>query len=217
MTNSIQLPSRFSFHSAIAILLTITLTLNGKAQNTDTKAQTVTLKRGQVLELSLLTPLDSRQAEVGDQILFGLTHPLIADGVAVLPAAWIIRSPVSYVVRPRKNCGGGVYFWKLQSVELPDGTKVKLQPISRDLANAHGNLVEQVVLDSNEKKRPQKPKRKNNKWAMAPLQIVAIPLWIVIAIGMQIDENGGGCTNGIIPVGFHFYRAVSEDVRALNP
>ena len=210
----IQSRTELRSQTVISVLLMVTLTLNVQAQTIDTTPRTVTLKRGQVLELSLLTPLDSRQAEVGDQILFGLVHPLVADGVTV-PAPWIIRGLVTHVGRPRKNCGGGVY-WKLRSIEIPDGTNVKVEPISRDVATPHGNLLEQVVLDSSGNKNQRAVNTKTSKWAAVPLQIAAVPLFIAIAVGMQIEGDRGGCTSGTLPAGYRFYRAVSEDVQVVT-
>src|SRR5438309_2035388 len=90
--------------------------LNAQAQSAPSPPTRVKLNRGQTLRLSLLTPLDSAHANVGDEVRAKLNRPLIADGVVVLPADLIVRGTVTNVKRAGKKCHDGKVEWKLNEV-----------------------------------------------------------------------------------------------------
>jgi len=213
MMTQIQCLTRLRSQAVTSLILTLTLSLSLQAQETTTEPRTVILKRGRVLELTLLAPLDSREAEVGDQILFGLMHPLIADGATIFPAPWIVRTRVSYVARPRKKCDFGSAYWELQTVETADGQMIKVRPISPDTAKRNGEVVERITPAAHSNKPQRISKPKTAEWAWLPLGVAALPLWVVLVIGMQIEEIRERCPSIVIPAGYRLYLAVSEDTQ----
>jgi hypothetical protein len=93
MKSQFQSFARRQFQTVLFLVLIGALTLNAPAQVDSTKPRTVTLKRGQELDLSLVTPLDSSRAQVGEDVVLKLARPLMADGITVLPADWMVRGP----------------------------------------------------------------------------------------------------------------------------
>ncbi len=91
MKSRFQSLPRLQFQTVVSLVLIVALTLNAPAQVNATKPRTVTLKRGQELNLSLVTPLDSRRAQVGEEVELKLARPLVVDGVTVLPLDWAVR------------------------------------------------------------------------------------------------------------------------------
>jgi hypothetical protein len=105
------------------------MALTVEAQDSKTDPKTVRVKRGQTLSLSLLTPIDSGHAKLGDEVRLKLVRPLIADGAIVLPAKWILRGKVTKVKRAGKDCRDGQVVWQLDRIKTPRGDQLKVQRV----------------------------------------------------------------------------------------
>jgi hypothetical protein len=124
-----------SFLCAFLVLLTITT----DAQDPKSGATTVTVRRGQTLSLSLLTPIDSGHANLGDDVTLKLVRPLLAEGATVLPAEWILRGKVTKVKRAGKNCNDGQLVWQLDPIKTPGGDQLKVQRVHSYPFNSAGS------------------------------------------------------------------------------
>ena len=124
-----------------SLILIVTLTLNAQTQVNDAKSRRVDLKRGQMLELSLVTPLDSGHARVGDDVVMRLPRPLMANGVTVLPVDSFVRARITNVTHAGKNCRSGRIDFEISPVKMSDGTEVKKRLVKRTVYN-------QLVLSS---------------------------------------------------------------------
>ncbi len=111
------------------LILTLTLTLTTHAQDAKSAPKTVKVKRGQTLSISLLTPVDSGHANVGDDVTVKLVRPLMADGATVLPAEWILHGKVTKVKRAGKNCNDGTVVWQFDRIQTPGGDRLKVQRV----------------------------------------------------------------------------------------
>jgi hypothetical protein len=92
---------------AICLLLIVPVTLSAQDAAGNVEPRMVKLERGQVLDLSLVTPLDSGQAHVGDEISFKLERDLNADQLTALPKDWVVHGRITKVTRAGKNCKSG--------------------------------------------------------------------------------------------------------------
>lgn len=119
-----------SLPSFLSALLVLVLTVTTLAQDAKIVPGKVTVKRGQTLSLTLLTPMDSGHAKPGDDVKFKLARPLISDGAIVLPAEWIVHGKVKKVKRAGKNCRDGQVVWKLDLVKTPAGDQLEVQEVS---------------------------------------------------------------------------------------
>ena len=195
---------------AFCLLLIMPMTLSGQAEDGGLEPKTAKLERGQVLELSLTTPLDSGGALVGDVISFRLEQPLKAGDLMILPQGWVVRGRVTKVERAGKNCKPGRIRWKLEPVMTPDGRRIKIQPISDFLAT-RATPSDRVSLDSAGKKIESAAKYA----LLAPVLLVTLPFLILMYIGMRGE---GGCAGNYgvderVPAGKHSYAAVSKGMR----
>jgi hypothetical protein len=183
--------------------LIVTLTLNIQAQNTKTKPRTVMLKRGQVLELSLGTPLDSGHAQVGENVVLKLARPLTTEGVTVLPVDWVVRGRITKVRRAGKNCTSGRIDLKLGRVTVPNGKRIKIQPVGNYFAEPGGMVLDWVPLDTTGKKI--------RRVALFP---VLLPFAILFAIGMWGENRCSGYDGAeeLVPAGKILVAVVSKDV-----
>ena len=157
-----------------------------------------------------MTPVDSMETRVGDEISFRLERPLKADDLTILPQDLVVHGQVTRVERAGKNCKSGRVRWNLEPVMTADGKKIKIQPISDFLAT-RATPSDRVSLDSAGKKI----ERTVDYVLLAPVVIVTLPFLILMYIGMR-DEGGCGGSDGEderIPAGKHSYAAVSKGVR----
>jgi hypothetical protein len=199
---------------AVSLVLVILLTPVVQAEDDSVESKGVKLQRGQVLELSLETPVDSAHAQVGDQLSFSLATPLKVGQTTILPRGWGVQGQISKVRRAGKNCEAGEIRWKLQPVRTPDGRKIKIQFISDSLV-IRANGADRVLLDSVSKKIGRTAKYTLMAPIVAPLAVVVLPWIVLMYIGMHGE---GGCSGeaGVderIPAGTHSYAAVSRDIR----
>jgi hypothetical protein len=194
----------------------MSLTLFGQDENRNTEHKTVTLRRGQVLELSLVTPLDSGQARVGDEITFKLERALQADHATILPKDWPVHARITKVSRAGKNCKSATMRWQFDPVTTPQGLIVKMQAIPWYTVRPTGGSVEdRVQLESTGRKIGQVA-----DYALAvPISIVTLPYLVLLYIGMrgEGDCSGNAGLEQQVPAGTHFYAAVSRDVRSVRP
>ena len=182
------------------------------ADNSETKI--VKLERGQVLDLSLVTPLDSAHAHVGDDISFQLERDLNANGLTVLPRNSAIHGRITKVVRAGKNCKEGRVRWKLEPLKTASGRKIKVQSIPAYLATPRGGeVVDRVSLETTGEKIAE-----DAPWAMmVPLVVLLSPAIILMAVAESGKRDCGtpGREEAIL-AGTHFYFAVSKDTRLVQ-
>lgn len=182
------------------------------ADNSETKI--VKLERGQVLDLSLVTPLDSAHAHVGDDISFQLERDLNANGLTVLPRNSAIHGRITKVVRAGKNCKEGRVRWKLEPLKTASGRKIKVQSIPAYLATPRGGeVVDRVSLETTGEKIAE-----DAPWAMmVPLVVLLSPAIILMAVAESGKRDCGtpGREEAIL-AGTRFYFAVSKDTRLVQ-
>jgi hypothetical protein len=182
------------------------------ADNSETKI--VKLERGQVLDLSLITPLDSAHAHVGDDISFQLERDLNANGFTVLPRNSAIHGRITKVVRAGKNCKEGRVRWKLEPLKTASGRKIKVQSIPAYLATPRGGeVVDRVSLETTGEKIAE-----DAPWAMmVPLVVLLSPAIILMAVAESGKRDCGtpGREEAIL-AGTRFYFAVSKDTRLVQ-
>lgn len=214
MTPMPRIRARSRLQAALSLFLTVTLTLATQAQVDVTKPRTVLLKRGQMLDLSLVRPLDSGHAQVGEDVVLKLTQPLMVDGATVLPADWVVRGQITKVTRAGKKCKSGRVDWKLKPLTMTDGKKIKIQFLrNHDYAVKQNGvyLDNQVALDTT----GAKIGRAAESIALVPMVVLLSPLLIPMAIAVSGE---GGCDGAmgeesVIPAGTAFYAAVSNDAQ----
>jgi len=200
----------------MSITLTLTSTLGVQAQGGgDTKPRTVILKRGQVLEVSLVNPLDSGHTQVGEDVMLKLTRPVTIEGAEVLPADWVVRGRVTEVTHAGRNCRSGQIKWSLDRITMTDGRKIKVQRIGKYVAKSNGVVLEQVSLDAQKKRGGSALGKIGTGIAIAPVLILLSPFLVLMAIGMSGEGgcNGAMGEESVIPAGTIFYAAVSNDVQ----
>ena len=228
MPHPSQILQRLLPRSAVSLLLIVTLMLNSWAQSTDTKPRTVTLKRGQALEMKLVKRLDSRRAKVGDDFVLKLVRPLLADEATVLPAGWAVHGRITDVKRAARNCQPGSIHWELEPLTMTDGAKIEIRSISEDAAQ--WSLLNQAQHDAAVTSAGGKTRDKTTRKtvssvgfaakgiASAPLIILMLP-FIVVAEGLSegrgLPEScpGGKGRENSIWAGTAFYAEISDDVQ----
>jgi len=139
-----------------------------------------------------------------------LVRPLVAEGVTVLPADWVVRGQITRVSRAGKNCKPGRIDWKLRRVTTTDGKIVKIQTIESYVAKPNGIVLDQVPPDTTGKKIGRTADMIARVIAGAPLMLIGVPL-IAIAMPAEHGCNGTG-TEHSVPQGTNFYAAVSKNV-----
>jgi hypothetical protein len=203
---------------AFCLLLITPLTLTAQNEVGDLKPKTVKLERGQVLDLSLVTPFDSGHAHVGDAISFKLERGLKAGGTTILPRNWPVHGRITKVVRAGKNCKTGRVRWKLEPVTTADGRKIKVQPIAEYLAKPRGVEVDRVSLVSTGAKIGRATEHLEMAPAVVLFSPIIVPWFILLAIGMSGEGDCHG-TPGLeesVRAGARFYGAVSQDARLVQ-
>jgi hypothetical protein len=197
----------------LLVITPATLCAQGVADNPEPKI--VKLERGQVLDLSVVTPLDSAHAHVGDEISFKLERDLNANGLTVLPRNSAIHGRITKVVRAGKNCKEGRVRWKLEPLKTASGRKIKVQSIPVYLAKPRGDhVVDRVWLDTTGEKIAR-----DASYAMtAPLVVLLSPALILMAVAMSHEGSCDGTPGQeeTIVTGTHFYAAVSKDTRLVQ-
>src|SRR2546425_10600624 len=113
--------SRLRLRNITSLFLMVNLTLSTLAQDNSPQLRAFQLRAGPWLQLSLLTPLDSGRAQVGDELSWSLDEDLIVAGAIVLPSGSTIHGRVTSVRRAGKNCKSGWITFELAPVRTQDG------------------------------------------------------------------------------------------------
>ena len=108
-------------HAALSITLVFALCLQSLAQAIDTAPKPILLKRGRVVELSLVSPIDSSHAKVGEDVALRVVRPLMAEGSVAVPADSLVHGQVTSVTRAGKNCKSGLVRWNLDHLPIAGG------------------------------------------------------------------------------------------------
>lgn len=237
MTPRFQSPTRLRFQTVQSLILIVTLTLNAQTQVNDAKSRKADLKRGQMLELSLVTPLDSGHAKVGDVVVMKLPRPLVADGVTVLPVDLVVRGRITNVTHAGKNCRSGRIHFEISPAKMSDGTELKIRLVAAYIPMTSGSLPPDSAVTALERftkfeapapvktvatgtstvrPNPRSAKSRIRALAELPRVIATLPLWIPIGIALSMGESSDGSrgTESLLPAGRIFLATVSRGIEA---
>ena len=219
MTTQFQMFSKLHTQAGTSLVMILALTVSAQGQPQTTTPRTVTLKRGQVLELSLATPLDSGHNQVGEEVALKLTRSLIADGVTVLPLDWTVSGQITSVTRAGKNCKAGRVDWKLDHLTMPDGKKIKIQSLGNydHWMNDQGKALEQASFDTAGAKINRATGNVVEYIAIAPVVVLLSPVLIPLAMATTEKCKGAMGNESVIPVGRAFHAAVSKNTNVAAP
>lgn len=104
------------------------------------QANSVAVPVGTVFDVSTITPMDTRTANVGDKIEARLVAPIVQDGVTIAEEGAILRGEVSQVQRPtssRAEEDRASLSFVFNSIQTVEGEK----PLHATVTNAEGKLV----------------------------------------------------------------------------
>jgi len=197
------------FERAIA-LLTIGLAMSGDvgAQQASVSPQIVRIRKHTALKFTLVQPLDSAAAKVGDDVPIRLVRPLVVNGVSLLPAGELAHGRVTKVKRAKK-CQDGQIEWELNHISFADSTTAKSKVLfvtpKRDFP----------VEDSYSRNPGAGDQDLNTKDALGLglMTVVALPY---LLISMLLERDSGGCAFGteyFIPTNSTVVVAVTKDHR----
>lgn len=203
---------RSGLRHVTSVCLILALTLPTQAQNDPAKPPRVKLVRGQVLELELVTPLDSGTANIGDDILLKLSRSLTAEDTTILPINSIVHGQITNVRRASRNCKPGAIAWKLAPIAMTDGKRVTIQKIDEYRVMQGGAVADRIRLEPAGKKIIKGLEYTAVAPLMAPFLALAAPLFLFAIIGTQGERT---CLaegqEKMIQEGTEFYAAVSKD------
>jgi len=194
----------------LSAFVMLALALVAQAQNAAPQRR-VKVRRGQTLQLSLLTPLDSGHASVGDSVAAKLLRPLVAEGVTVLPVDWVVHGKVTKVKRAGHDCQSGEIAWKLGPVVAPGGEQLRAQRVYSYPydPNLKGDSPEWVPLDTPWKKIGRAPIFVGEVAVFVALSPVLVPLGI--AVGTSGKCKGEEGQEKLLAYGSSDLYAVSKD------
>jgi len=205
------------FQPAMSLMLVVVLTLTAQGQENSPSPPKVRLKRGQVLEFSLQSSLDSAQTKEGDDVALALTRPLMVDGTTVLPAGWTTHTKVRKAVHAGKDCKSGRIEWRMSRLELPHNKKIKLQRLQTYQAKPAGQLADWVKLDSSADDMGRGTISTLQLMAGLPLFLIFLPLMVLmvaaLSLGSDCDHSAG--IDQIVAAGTNFYFAISKDANVV--
>ena len=201
-------PCNSRLRSALSLFLIFALTIATQAQQTITAPMPVTLKRGQVLHLALLSEINSSRAKVGDNVSLQLVVPLLVDGKMILPAQWTVHGAITKVKRAGKDCRDGEVDWKLDPIDTPARETVMVQRVD-SYPPQPGTDPQWVPLDT-----PLKKVGRGFEIAGLATVVVALsPLTVPMALTATEKCRGGVGQEQSFPPGREFLAAVSRNVR----
>jgi len=219
MTNPLPKPSGCNPWITTFLLLLSTVSLLGQTQDTYPGPHPITVKLGQVLELSLLAPLDTSRAAVGDDVAFLLVYPLVVDGITILPSESIVHGRISYLSHAEEHGDPKRFKFKIDSIATPRGEKIKVRSIGKDQAMVDGKLRETVPLKNIP--TPHSPSRLSRVLdrITAPIAIATAPVWIpaVLVLSAQADGREKSGLDYMLPAATHSYLAVESDTELSAP
>src|SRR5580704_12222653 len=111
----------------LAVLI-VRLTSPTQAQDVSLRPKPIKIERGHEVLLVFPTPIDSKFAQLGEDVPMKLFVPLVIEGAVIFPAGFIVHARVTRVRRAGKNCRSGQITWKLAPVIAPDGRELLLEP-----------------------------------------------------------------------------------------
>ncbi len=146
----------------------------------------VLVPRGAGMKLSLINPLSSSTAKVGDDVPLRLERPFVVDGVRLLEPGTIAHGSVTRVKRAGPKCRRGTVEWKVDAITFSDSTSVKTEIMGSD-----GPAWEPPEQYSSERmaRAGHKP-RHLLLWSTA---VILSPLLVPVLLSDWGDE-GGKCT-----------------------
>jgi hypothetical protein len=97
------------------------------AQQAATAAKSGKIARNTVLQGALMQPLDPATARPGDDVPLRLTQSLVVGAVVVLPAGSVVHGKVTKAIPAGPHCTNGAVKWKIESIPLPGGGKLKTE------------------------------------------------------------------------------------------
>lgn len=104
------------------------------------QANSVAVPAGTVFDVSTITAMDTRTANVGDRIEARLVAPIVQDGVTIAEEGAILRGEISQVQRPsssRAEEDRASLSFVFTSIQTVEGEK----PLHATVTNAEGKLV----------------------------------------------------------------------------
>jgi hypothetical protein len=194
----------------LSAFVMLALALAAQAQNA-TPQRRIKVRRGQTLQLSLLTPLDSGHSSSGDSVAAKLLRPLVADGVTVLPVDWVVHGRVTKVKRAGHNCQSGEVAWELGTVAASGGEQLRVQRVYSYPYDPllKGGSPEWVPLDTPLKKIGRAPIFVGELAAFIALSPLTVPLGI--AVGTSGKCKGEEGQEKLLTYGSSDLYAISKD------
>jgi hypothetical protein len=115
---------------AVICIMTLLLSTNAATCQTPQLTSRVLVPRGVALKFSLMSPLDSRIAKVGDDVPLRLERPLVVDGVRLLESGTIAHGRVTRVKHAGPKCRRGQVDWKVEAITFGDSSRAKTYKMS---------------------------------------------------------------------------------------
>jgi hypothetical protein len=201
------------FRFCLALSLAIVQTLATAAQDTQQQTKMVTVEKGQLLELVLMTPLSSGTAREGDEFSLRLNQPLVSSGKTVLPQNWIVFGRITKVVRAGKDCKSGAVKWELEDAAAADGSRIELRLVFAYRSKTTGELVETT-----------EPRSLGSRVGRKVLAVPAFAAYFLIMtpyIILETFDPEPSCKNPgqemSVPAGSVYHAAVVRSVRVTVP
>lgn len=110
---------------AVICIMTLLLSTNAATCQTPQLTSRVLVPRGSALKFSLMSPLDSRNAKVGDDVPLRLERPFVVNGVRLLEPGTIAHGRVTRVKHAGPKCRSGQVDWKLDTITFGDFSRAK--------------------------------------------------------------------------------------------
>jgi len=209
---------RFAASIALGFCLVFAEAAEGQIQTAPTRVHQVAVKKGEILQLAIDTPLDSGKAKEGEAVTFHLQRPLVSAGETVLPAGFVVQGRLTKVEPAGLNCRPGSIEWRFEDAVAPDGARFRLRRAGAVLPRDGGKLVE---ID--------KPMTVGQKIQMGLIIVALSPLFalgLALALPWVATDaiRGEGATScqrpgaeQVITSGSVYYAALRRDVRVTLP
>jgi hypothetical protein len=173
--------------------------------------------------MKLSKRLDSGRNKVGDDVVLTLAKPLVAEGVTILPAKWVVHGRVTEVKRASKNCEDGILRWALQSVTTADGNKIEIESIGEETARERLRKEAEQSAAVSPAGKKSLPSTGSGSTA---LDLVLLPVGIFFLYAFLLGEikygSGNPCRGSAkgqeesIPKKTTYYGEISKDVQLVS-
>lgn len=147
----------------------------------------ILVPRGAAMKFSMIHPLSSSTAKVGDDVPLRLERPLVIDGVRLLEPGMIAHGRVTRVKREGPKCRGGRVDWKVDRVILGDATSVKTA-----IMGSAGPAWEPPEQYSSERMAGTAHKPMKHLFVWSEMVILS-PLWVPLLL-VDWGDEGGKCS-----------------------